>query len=185
MADFIVDLFSTLDGFGTGPVGYWGKEGPELVAERARAFGNPDQTLVFGANTYRLMQRFHPESSDPSSSPLDRARKIVISRTPKAPLTWRNSTLVTGDALDVVPRLKAESLVQLRCHGSIRMNRALLAAGLVDRLELMVFPVITGESGRNPVLAGLPDIDLDLVDSRTLDGRVQQLVYIPRGPWPH
>ena len=185
MADFIVDLFSTLDGFGTGPVGYWGKEGPELVAERARAFGDPDQTLVFGANTYRLMQRFHAESSDPGSSPLNRARKVVISRTLTAPLTWMNSTLVTGDALDVVPRLKAESPVPLRCHGSIRMNRALLAAGLVDRLELLVFPVITGESGRNPVLAGLPDIDLELVGSRTLDGRVQQLIYIPRGPWPH
>jgi hypothetical protein len=49
----------------------------------------------------------------------------------------------------------------------------------------MVFPVITGESGRNRVLAGLPDIDLGLVDSRTFDGRVQQLVYIPTGPWLH
>ena len=110
MADFIVDLFSTLDGFGTGPVGYWGKEGPELAAERARVFGEPDQTLVFGANTYRLMQRFHTKSSEPGSSPLNKARKIVISRTLTAPLTWMNSTLVTGDALDVVPRLKAESL---------------------------------------------------------------------------
>src|SRR5215211_8027613 len=64
MATYTVDLFSTLDGFGTGPVGYWGKEGPELVAERARAFGDRDQTLVFGANTYRLMQRFHAESPD-------------------------------------------------------------------------------------------------------------------------
>ena len=183
MAEFIVDLFSTLDGFGTGPVGYWGKEGSELLAERARALGDPDQTLVVGANTYRLMQRFHTQSSDPGSSLLNKARKIVISRTLKATLTWMNSTLVTGDALDVVPRLKAESPVPLRCHGSIRMNRALLAAGLVDRLELMVFPVITGESGRNPVLAGLPDIDLELVDSRTFDGRVQQLTYIPKGPY--
>ena len=130
--------------------------GPELVAERARAFGDPSQTLVFGANTYRLMQRFHAESSDPGSSPLDEARKIVISRTIEAPLTWRNSTLVAENALDVVPHLKADSPVPLRCHGSIRMNRALLAAGLADRLEVMVFPVITGESGRNPVLAGLP-----------------------------
>ena len=185
MADFMVDLFSTLDGFGTGPVGYWGKEGPELVAERARAFGDPGQTLVFGANTYRLMQRFHTDSPDARSSPLNTARKIVISRTIEAPLTWTNSTLVAGDALDVVPRLKAESPVPLRCHGSIRMNRALLAAGMVDRLELMVFPVITGQSGSNPVLAGLPDIDLELVDSRTFDGRAQQLVYIPRGPWRH
>src|SRR4051794_6283582 len=123
------------------------------------------------------MQRFHAESSDPGSSPLNEARKVVISRTLTAPLTWMNSTLVAGDGLDVVPRLKAESPVPLRCHGSIRMNRALLAAGLFDRLEVMVFPVITGESGRNPVLAGLPDIDLELVDSRTFDGRVQQLVY--------
>jgi hypothetical protein len=122
VADFIVDLFSTLDGFGTGPVGYWGKEGPELVAERARAFGDPEQTLVFGANTYRLMQRFHAESPDPGSSPLNEARKIVISRTLKPPLTWMNSTLVAGDALDVVPRLKAESSEPLRCHSSIRMN---------------------------------------------------------------
>src|SRR5919112_5570519 len=73
MADFMVDLFSTLDGFGTGPVGYWGKEGPELVAERGRAFGDPDQTLAFGANTYRLMERFHTESSDSGSSPRRRA----------------------------------------------------------------------------------------------------------------
>ena len=113
------------------------------------------------------------------------ARKIVISRTIEAPLTWKNSTLVAGDALDVVPRLKAESPVPLRCHGSIRMNRALLAAGLVDRLEVMLFPVITGESGRNPVLADLHDIDLELIDAHTFDGRVQQLVYIPRGPWRH
>jgi dihydrofolate reductase len=183
VADFIVDLFCSLDGYGTGPVGYWGKGGPELDAERARALGDPEQTLVFGANTYRLMQRFHAESTDADASLLNKARKVVISGTLEAPLTWENSTLVPGDAVDVVPRLKAESPVPLRCHGSISMNRALLAAGLVDRLELTVFPVITGESGRNPVLAGLPDIDLELVGSRTLDGRIQQLVYLPRGPW--
>jgi hypothetical protein len=49
----------------------------------------------------------------------------------------------------------------------------------VDRLEVMVFPVITGESGSDPILSGLPDIDLELVDARLFDGRVQQLVYAP------
>ena len=68
----------------------------------------------------------------------------------------------------------------LRCHGSISMNRALLAAGLVDRLEVMVFPIINGATGGNPILADLPDIDLELVDSRLFDGRVQQLVYAVR-----
>ena len=177
MATYTVDLFTTLDGFGSGRVAYWGKEGPELVEQRARTCGEKDQTLVFGANTYRLMLRFAPAEEDPSFAPLNADRKIVISRTLEEPLTWANSTLVAEDALDAVPRLKAESAVPLRSHGSMSMNRALLAAGLVDRLEVMVFPIITGESGKNPILAGLPDIDLELVDSRLFVERVQQLVY--------
>jgi dihydrofolate reductase len=179
MATYTVDWFMTLDGFGSGPEAYWGKDGPELRQQRAQAFGDEDQTLVFGANTYRLFQRFAPAEDDPSHSPLNEARKIVISRTLEEPLTWKNSTLIAEDALDAIPRLKEESPVPLRCHGSIAMNRALLAAGLVDRLELMVFPVITGASGSDPLLTDLPDIDLELVDSRVYDGRIQQLVYVP------
>jgi dihydrofolate reductase len=179
MTTYTVDWFTTLDGFGSGPEAYWGKDGPELREQRAQTYGNEDQTLVFGANTYRLFQRFAPAEDDPSHSPLNEARKIVISRTLEEPLTWKNSTLIAEDALDAIPRLKEESPVPLRCHGSIAMNRALLAAGLVDRLELMVFPVITGASGTDPILADLPDIDLELVDSQVLDGRMQQLVYVP------
>lgn len=179
MVTYTVDLFTTLDGFGTGAEPYWGKEGPELVEQRARTFGEEGQTLVFGANTYRLTERFAPPPGDPSGAPLEAARKVVISRTLEEPLQLANSTLIAGDALDAVPRLKAESTGPLRSHGSIAMNRALLAAGLVDRLEVMVFPIIAGESGEQPILAGLPDIDLDLVESRVFDGRVQQLVYIP------
>jgi dihydrofolate reductase len=179
MATYTVNLFTTLDGFGSGLVAYWGKEGPELLAQLARNYAEEAQTLVFGANTYRLMQRFAPAEDDPSHAPLNAAQKIVISRTLKEPLTWANSTLIPEDALNAVPRLKAESPVPLRSHGSIAMNRALLAAGLVDRLEVMVFPVITGASGEDPILAGLPDIDLELIDSRLFDGRVQQLVYVP------
>lgn len=147
--------------------------------QRAQTYGNEDQTLVFGANTYRLFQRFAPPEDDPSHSPLNEARKIAISRTLEEPLTWKNSTLIAEDALDAVPRLKAESPVPFRSHGSLAMNCALLAAGLVDRLELMVFPVITGTSGSDPVFADLPDIDLELVDSQVFDGRMQQLVYAP------
>jgi dihydrofolate reductase len=169
MATSTVDLFTTVDGFGSGRVAYWGKEGPELVEQRARTYGDPNQTLVFGANTYRLMQRFAPAEADPSHAPLNAARKLVISRTLESPLEWANTALVAEDALEAIPRLKAESQLPLRSHGSISMNRALLAAGLVDRLELMVFPVITGATGEDPILAGLPDLDLELVDSRVFD----------------
>jgi dihydrofolate reductase len=96
-----------------------------------------------------------------------------------SPPTWSNTTLIADDALDAIPRLKSESSVPLRSHGSLSVNRALLAAGLVDRLVVTVFPVITGVSGREPLFAGLPDLDLELVDSSLFDGRVQQLTYIP------
>jgi dihydrofolate reductase len=179
MGTYTVDWFMTLDGFGSGPEAYWGKDGPELREQRAQTYGDEDQTLVFGANTYRLMQRFAPPEDDPSHSPLNEARKIAISSTLEEPLTWKNSTLVAEDALDAVPRLKAESPVPLRSHGSITMNRTLLSAGLVDRLDVIVFPVITGDSGYDPLFAGLPDIDLELVDSQLYDGRLQRLTYIP------
>jgi dihydrofolate reductase len=86
---------------------------------------------------------------------------------------------VSGDAVDVVARLKEESDVPLRSHGSLSMNRALMAAGLVDRVQVTVFPVISGRTGARPVFAGAADFDLELLGSRTLDGRTQELVYRP------
>lgn len=180
MATYTVDLFMTLDGFGSGPVGYWGKEGPELEERQARVFfGGDEETLVLGAGTYRLMAGFAAQGGSPAFDALTARDKVVISRTLEEPLEWANTTLVAADAVDAVKRLKAESPLPLRSHGSISMNKALLAAGLVDRLEVMVFPVITGESGSDPILSDLPDIDLELVDTHLFDGRMQQLSYVP------
>ena len=181
MTTYTADLFMSLDGFGTGPVGYWGKGGPELSAERTRVFFEGEgETLVLGANTYRTMEQFAADASDNADFQALTARaKLVISRTLQAPLRWANSTLLAEDAVAAVSRLKSESREPMRSHGSISMNRALLAAGLVDRLEILVFPIITGASGSDPVLANLPDIDLELVESRLLDGQIQQLVYVP------
>jgi dihydrofolate reductase len=179
MATYTVEWFTTLDGFGSGPVGFWGKEGPELVAQRAERLGRNDQTLVMGANTYRLMERFAAHQDDPGFAAPRLARKVVISRSLKEPLILPNATLLAEDALDAVPRLKAESPVPLLSHGSITMNRALLAAGLVDQLEILVFPVIGGATSSQPILAGMPEADLELVDSHLYDGRIQHLVYLP------
>ena len=67
----------------------------------------------------------------------------------------------------------------LRSHGSLSVNRALMAAGLVDRVEVTIFPVITGQTGDEPIFQGAADFDLELIESRTLDGRTQELVYRP------
>jgi dihydrofolate reductase len=86
---------------------------------------------------------------------------------------------VSGDAVDVVTRLKQESDVPLRSHGSLSVNRALMAAGLVDRVQVTLFPVITGQTGESPIFAGAADFDLELLEQRTLDGHIQELVYRP------
>jgi hypothetical protein len=72
-----------------------------------------------------------------------------------------------------------ESEVPLRSHGSLSMNRALMAAGLVDRIQVTLFPVITGHTGLDPIFQGAADFDLELIESRTLDGHIQELSYRP------
>ena len=81
--------------------------------------------------------------------------------------------------------MKEESDVPIRSHGSLSMNRALMAAGLVDRLQITVFPVVAGQTGDEPIFAAAADFDLDLLETRTLDGRTQELTYRPTlHSWP-
>ena len=103
----------------------------------------------------------------------------MVSSTLEGPLDWPDATVASGDAVDVVARLKEESDVPLRSHGSLSMNRALMAAGLVDRIPLTIFPVLTGQTGKDPVFRGAADFDLELLESRTLDGHTQELIYRP------
>jgi dihydrofolate reductase len=186
-ATYTFDVFSSLDGFGSAKAdwgGYWGKQGPELLDHRL-GLHEEEQRMVFGANTYRLFARMLAESGEGSEvrDPwVERMRNLpatVVSTTLEEPLDWPDATVVSGDAVDVVARLKEESEVPLRSHGSLSMNRALMAAGLVDRLQVTVFPVITGQTGQAPIFAGAADFDLELIEQRALDGDIQELVYRP------
>ncbi|QCO98070.1 deaminase [Arthrobacter sp. 24S4-2] len=105
--------------------------------------------------------------------------KAAGSSTLEEPPDWPYATLARGDAADVVARLKDESELPLRSHGSLSLNRTLMAAGLVDRLQVTIFPVISGQTGDAPIFAGAADFDLELIESRTLDGRTQELLYLP------
>ena len=106
----------------------------------------------------------------------------VVSNTLSEPLNWPDATVASGNAVDIVARLKEVSDVPLRSHGSLSLNRALMAAGLVDHVQVTLFPVITGQTGLNPILEGAADFDLELVEHRTLDGRTQELIYRPTLP---
>ncbi|WP_433571732.1 dihydrofolate reductase family protein [Streptomyces sp. CA-251247] len=186
-ATYTFDVFSSLDGFGAAGgdwTGYWGKQGPELLDHRLSLYGE-EQRMVFGANTYRLFAQMLAESTEESEvrDPwVTRMRSLpatVVSNTLDGPLDWPEAKVVSGDAVDVVARLKAESDVPLRSHGSLSMNRALMAAGLVDRLQVTLYPVITGRTGLDPIFQGAADFDLELIEQRTLDGHIQELVYRP------
>ena len=137
--------------------------------------------MVLGANTFRQFVRLlgEPSNLDDANTRMRNMPTTVVSTTLEGPLDWPDATLVSGDAVDVVARLKEESEVPLRSHGSLSMNRALMAAGLVDRVQVSVFPVISGQTGTYPIFGGAADFDLELLESRTLDGHIQELVYRP------
>ena len=186
-ATYTFDVFTTLDGYGGVSGGdwggYWGKQGPELLQRRLGLYEG-EQRMVFGANTHReFVQMLASGTDEALRDPwVTRMRNLpatVVSTTLTGPLDWPDATVVSGDAVEVVTQLKEESEVPLRSHGSLSMNRALMAAGLVDRLQVTLFPVITGQTGDAPILRDAADFDLELIESRTLDGHVLELVYRP------
>jgi dihydrofolate reductase len=186
-ATYTFDVFASLDGFGAAGgdwTGYWGKQGPELLDRRLALF-DTRQRMVFGANTYRLFVEMLASSTeesdvrDPWVTRMWNMPATVVSTTLHEPLDRPDATVARGDAVDVVARLKDESDVPLRSHGSLSMNRALMAAGLVDHVQVTLFPVITGQTGLDPIFEGAADFDLELVEHRTLDGHTQELIYRP------
>ncbi len=197
-ASLMVDLIISLDGYASaeGWPGWWGLEGPEYLAWLDEE-GKKDFTTLMGANTYRVMSSMSEEASEDSSgfseeegaslSGLAAMPKIIFSSTLKEPLAWPNSELISGDAVEAVRELKRTRTGTLSTLGSLSLCRSLLTAGLVDRFRLVIFPVITGRTGSERIYDGYPDVALELVDSRTFDGRSQLLEYVPtviEGPPP-
>ncbi|TDL39768.1 dihydrofolate reductase family protein [Arthrobacter nitrophenolicus] len=189
-ASVMVDLIISLDGYASaeGWPGWWGLEGPEYLAWLDQE-AERNYTFLLGANTYRLMSGMSDEAAAGGSgfseeegaslTGLAAVPKVVFSSTLQEPLTWPNSELVRGDAVEAVRRMKQSGDRPMSTLGSLSLCRSLLAAGLVDRFRLVVFPVITGRTGRERIYDGYPDVALQLVQSRTFDGRLQLLEYVP------
>ena len=153
-ATYTFDVFSSLDGFGSASGGdwggYWGKQGPELLEHRLALYSE-EQRMVFGANTYRLFAQFL--ATEPEDSEV---RDPWVTRMVNLPATIISTTL--EEPLDWP-------------DGTVVRG--------VDRVQVTIFPVITGENGSAPIFAGAADFDLELLESRTLDGHIQELTYRP------
>jgi len=179
MPELLVDYITSLDGYGAadGWPGFWGLEGPEYLAWLEDQ-PEEDYTVLIGANTYRLMYGLADEG-EPGTEGLAGLSKVVFSSSLSEPLSWPNTRLVGGDPVEAVRGMKAGG-ASMRTLGSLTLCRSLLEAGLVDRFRVVVFPVITGSTGRDRIYDGYPDVALELVSSRTFDGRLQLLEYVPR-----
>src|SRR4051794_23077371 len=178
MAELLVDFITSLDGYGAadGWPGWWGLEGPEYLAWLGEA-PERDSTILMGANTYRLMSGFAADG-EPGTDVLGGLSKVVFSTTLRE-ATWANTQLVAADPVEAVRTMKRESTTSMRTIGSLTLCRSLLEANLVDRFRVVVFPVITGSSGRERIYDGYPDVALEMISSRTFDGRIQLLEYVP------
>jgi dihydrofolate reductase len=175
--ELMVDLIVSLDGCAAadGWPGLWGMGGPDYYAFLGE---QEEHTTLMGATTYRLMSGMAEEEPE-AIAQLATMDKIVFSSTLRDPLDWENTRLVAADPVEAVRVLKEAGPLPLRTLGSLTLARSLLVAGLVDRFRLVVFPVINGATGRDRVFDGYPDVRLDLVESRTFDGRLQLLDYVP------
>ena len=177
MATLLVDFITSLDGYGAaeGWPGLWGMGSPEYL----RWLGEqPEHTALMGATTYRQMAGM-ADSGAEGFDELTRQSKVVFSSSLTEPLTWANTRLVTEDAVEAVRAMKQDSPVQLRTLGSVSLCRSLLMAGLVDRYRVVVFPVVNGATGQDRIYDGYPDLRLDLAESRTFEGGLQLLEYVP------
>ena len=180
MPELLVDFITSLDGYAAaeGWPGWWGLQGPEYLGWVG---GQPERefTVLMGATTYRVMSRF-AAAGEPGTDALSAMSKVVFSTTLSEPLSWPNTQLVARDAVEAVREMKATGSRSMRTIGSLTLCRSLLKAGLVDRFRVVIFPVITGTSGRERIYDGYPDVALDMISSRTFDGRIQLVEYVPK-----
>jgi dihydrofolate reductase len=154
-------------------------EGPEYL-EWLEEDAKREATVLMGAATCRLLSGFAAQMpDDPGLAGLTSTSKVVFSSTLEAPLSWANAKLVNGDAVEAVRTMKDESTRPMCTVGSVSLCRSLLGAGLVDRYRVVLFPVITGATGQDRIFDGYPDVKLELVEHRTMDGRLQLLEYVP------
>ena len=180
MRELTADLFTSLDGFASGAneaafFGYFGKELGKWVSDHLQG----PQLLIMGRVTYGALAQFAPSASDPVSVRMSELPKLLFSSTLKEPLAWKNTRLAKASVADEIRALKRQPGDPLRSIGSVSLVKSMMQLGLVDRLRLMVFPVILGTAGREPIYANYPRTGLELIDTKVLDSRLILLEYRP------
>lgn len=175
------DLFVSVDGWARGehPPGYFGYFGPELERRIFDELSRPQHVLM-GRRTYEALAALSNDVRHEGDHRVTRLTTTVFSWTLDG-VDWPNATIESRDAVESVRALKDATDVPLRTMGSLSVVQQLLNAGLVDRLRLMVVPLLVGPSGRESVFDGVGASDLALQGEWVRDGRIVLAEYAPTG----
>jgi dihydrofolate reductase len=179
--ELTADLLVSMDGFASGvkEPPFFGYFGDDLSTWIKQNLEKP-QVLIMGRVTYAALAQFAIDSTDGLNVRMTALPKIVFSSTLHEPLAWKNTRLVKTSMEQEIAKLKDQSGDPLRCIGSITLVRNMIRSQLVDRLRLMIFPVVLGTAGRESIYAGYEKTGFELIRSSTLDSRIILLEYKTR-----
>lgn len=185
MPELVCELIVTLDGFARGrrSPGYFGYGGPDFD-DWIKTNTAVAHRMLIGRRTYELLNALPAEAKDEGWETMTTMPGWLFSKTLTA-TDWQGLQVVSDDMVGFVRELKRTDGSELRTLGSLSLVRQLLVAGLVDRLKLVVCPLVLQQTGSEPTFDGLPDISFDLVSTKVLDGRVLLLEYRPTGAPPY
>jgi dihydrofolate reductase len=144
--------------------------------EGMERLGASSDAVVLGRQTFEDFRGYWPQHIDePAGAYLDQVHKYVVSRSMTDP-QWRNTTVLSGDPVEEVRRLKESDGGDITLSGSITLAHAVLAAGLADEIRLLVFPAVQGR-GKGLVADGTAFPTLELVESQAFRSGVVLLRY--------
>lgn len=185
MTELVCELIISLDGFARGQrsPGYYGYFGPD-VANWINTNTAASHRMLMGCRTYEMLNEPPAEAQDEGWQRMTTTPGWLFSRSLEA-TDWQGLSIVRDDLIGFVRELKQSDGPELRTLGSLSLVRQLLTAGLVDRLKLVVCPLILQQTGVEPTFEGLPDMSFELISTKVLDGRVLLLEYRPTGIPPY
>jgi len=178
MRDIVAVEFVSVDGVAEAPEKWTTPYFDDEVGQTMQAGMAASDAMLLGRRTYEDFEAYWPDKTaedDPFADYINATQKFVVSGTLKS-VEWRNSTLITGDVVEELTKLKQQPGKNLTVVGSPTLMRSLLRDRLLDRLDLLVFPIVVG-GGKRLFEDGIGELPLTLVDSRAFKTGVVSLAY--------